>query len=103
MTEDRLTGKETVSGGPNAGVPIQVPILTPTVMVRQIILVVQAGYAQAAVRQSVAGIDLLANNQDTATSTGTFEPGSILAPFMIAILIMIQQFTPHSWVLMLIR
>lgn len=58
-------------------------ILTPTVMVRQIILVVQASYAQAAVRQSVAGIDLSVNNQDTATSTSTFEPGSIFAPFII--------------------
>ncbi|MEH2339761.1 hypothetical protein [Nostoc sp.] len=90
-------------------------ILSPTVMVRQIILVVQAGYAQAAVHQSVAGIDLSANNQDKATSTGTFKPGlvpsshhllSLMAsglPLMIAIIIMLQQFTPHSWVLMLIR
>ncbi|WP_442939840.1 DUF4114 domain-containing protein [Nostoc sp.] len=42
-----------------------------------------AGYAQAAVRQCVAEIDLSVNNQDTATSTGTFEPGSIFAPFII--------------------
>jgi hypothetical protein len=47
------------------------------------ILVGQAGYAQAAVRQRVAGIDLSANNQGTATSTGIFEPGSLFAPFII--------------------
>lgn len=47
------------------------------------ILVGQAGYAQAAVSQRVAGINLSVNNQGTATSTGTFEPGSIFAPFII--------------------
>ncbi|WP_265276064.1 beta strand repeat-containing protein [Nostoc sp. KVJ3] len=47
------------------------------------ILVGQAGYTQAALRQRVAGIDLTANNQGTASYTGTFEPGSIFAPFII--------------------
>jgi Domain of unknown function (DUF4114)/FG-GAP repeat len=47
------------------------------------ILTGQAGYAQAAIRQRVAGIDLLVNNQGTASYTGTFEPGSIFAPFII--------------------
>ncbi|WP_323374604.1 DUF4114 domain-containing protein [Nostoc commune] len=47
------------------------------------ILIGQAGYAQAAIRQRVAGIDLLVNNQGTASYTGTFEPGSIFAPFII--------------------
>ena len=42
-----------------------------------------AGYIQAAVHQRVAGIDLSTNNQDKATYTGTFEPGSIFAPFII--------------------
>ena len=48
------------------------------------ILVGQAGYAQAAVRGRVAGIDLTVNNQGTASYTGTFESGSIFAPFIIA-------------------
>ncbi|MHC5595558.1 MAG: DUF4114 domain-containing protein, partial [Nostoc sp.] len=47
------------------------------------ILVGQAGYAQAAVSQRIAGINLSVNNQGTASSTGTFEPGSIFAPFII--------------------
>jgi uncharacterized repeat protein (TIGR01451 family) len=44
----------------------------------------QAGYIQAAIRNRVAGIDLTVNNQGTATYTGTFQPGSIFAPFIIA-------------------
>ncbi|OUL26792.1 hypothetical protein BV378_12275 [Nostoc sp. RF31YmG] len=44
----------------------------------------QAGYIQAALRGRVAGIDLKVNNQGTATYTGTFQPGSIFAPFIIA-------------------
>ena len=47
------------------------------------ILVGQAGYTQAAVRGRVAGIDLTVNNQGTANYTGTFQPGSIFAPFII--------------------
>ncbi|WP_292861976.1 putative Ig domain-containing protein [Nostoc sp. LPT] len=48
------------------------------------ILAAQAGYTEAAVRGRVAGIDLTVNNQGTATYTGTFQPGSIFAPFIIA-------------------
>ncbi|MBW4612238.1 MAG: cadherin domain-containing protein [Desmonostoc vinosum HA7617-LM4] len=44
----------------------------------------QAGYTQAAVRGRIAGIDLTVSNQGTATFTGTFQPGGIFAPFMIA-------------------
>ncbi|BAY22229.1 hypothetical protein NIES2100_19920 [Calothrix sp. NIES-2100] len=44
----------------------------------------QAGYIEAAIRNRVAGIDLTVNNQGTATYTGTFQPGSIFAPFIIA-------------------
>ncbi len=44
----------------------------------------QAGYIEAAIRGRVAGIDLTVNNQGTATYTGTFQPGSIFAPFIIA-------------------
>ncbi|WP_373528350.1 DUF4114 domain-containing protein, partial [Nostoc sp.] len=47
------------------------------------ILTGQAGYTQAAVRGRVAGIDLSVSNQGTATSTGTFQPGAIFAPFII--------------------
>ncbi|MGF1989150.1 MAG: VCBS domain-containing protein [Nostoc sp. ZfuVER08] len=43
----------------------------------------EAGYAQAAVRQRVAGIDLAVSNQGTATSTGSFTGGDIFAPFLI--------------------
>ncbi|MGB3207519.1 MAG: DUF4114 domain-containing protein [Crinalium sp.] len=42
-----------------------------------------AGYAQAAVRGRVQGIDLAVNNQGTATATGTFQSGAIFAPFII--------------------
>ncbi|WP_292778201.1 Calx-beta domain-containing protein [Nostoc sp. NMS9] len=48
------------------------------------ILAGQAGYTEAAFRGRVAGIDLTVNNQGTATYTGTFQPGSIFAPFIIA-------------------
>ncbi|MEH2229324.1 MAG: putative Ig domain-containing protein [Nostoc sp.] len=47
------------------------------------ILVGQAGYAEAAVRGRVAGIDLAVGNQGTANYTGTFEPNSLFAPFII--------------------
>ncbi|BAY23496.1 Na-Ca exchanger/integrin-beta4 [Calothrix sp. NIES-2100] len=43
----------------------------------------QAGYTQAAVRGRVAGINLIANNQGTATYNSTFKPGSIFVPFII--------------------
>ena len=43
----------------------------------------QAGYIEAAIRGRVAGIDLTVNNQGTATYTGTFQPGTIFAPFII--------------------
>ncbi|MBW4616739.1 MAG: phytase [Desmonostoc vinosum HA7617-LM4] len=44
----------------------------------------QTGYIEAAVSGRVAGINLTVNNQGTAKYTGTFEPGSIFAPFIIA-------------------
>ncbi|WP_448269838.1 putative Ig domain-containing protein [Nostoc sp. DSM 114159] len=47
------------------------------------ILVGQAGYAEAAVRGRVAGIDLTVSNQGTTNSTGTFDPNSLFAPFII--------------------
>jgi glycerophosphoryl diester phosphodiesterase len=47
------------------------------------ILVGEAGYAQAAVRERVLGVDLTVSNQGTATYTSTFEPGSIFAPLII--------------------
>jgi Domain of unknown function (DUF4114)/Calx-beta domain/RTX calcium-binding nonapeptide repeat (4 copies) len=47
------------------------------------VLIGQAGYTQAAVRGRVSGIDLTVNNQGTAAYTGTFQPGSIFAPFII--------------------
>ena len=47
------------------------------------ILVGQAGYTEAAVRGRVTGIDLMVKNQGTATSSGTFEPDSLFAPFII--------------------
>ncbi|MEH2332073.1 putative Ig domain-containing protein [Nostoc sp.] len=47
------------------------------------ILVGQAGYAEAAVRGRVAGIDLTVGNQGTANYTGTFDPNSLFAPFII--------------------
>ncbi|MBD2534018.1 DUF4114 domain-containing protein [Nostoc flagelliforme FACHB-838] len=48
------------------------------------ILTGQAGYTEAAIRGRVAGIDLTVNNQGTATYSGTLQPGSIFAPFIIA-------------------
>ncbi|MGF1936166.1 MAG: DUF4347 domain-containing protein [Nostoc sp. ChiQUE02] len=47
------------------------------------ILVGQAGYAEAAVRGRVAGIDLTVNNQGSASYSGAFEPDSLFAPFLI--------------------
>jgi hypothetical protein len=47
------------------------------------ILVGQAGYAEAAVRKRVAGIDLAVDNQGTANYAGTFGPNSLFAPFII--------------------
>ncbi len=47
------------------------------------ILVGQAGYAEAAVRGRVAGIDLTVDNQGTANYTGTFGTNSLFAPFII--------------------
>ncbi|WP_017655604.1 phytase [Fortiea contorta] len=44
----------------------------------------QAGYTQAAIRGRVAGVDLVAENQGSATYTGIFKPGAIYAPFLIA-------------------
>lgn len=48
------------------------------------VLTGQAGYAQAAVRSRVAGIDLTVSNQGSANFTGTFQPGAIFVPFLIA-------------------
>jgi RHS repeat-associated protein len=42
------------------------------------------GYTEAAIKNRVAGIDLQAANQSTATINGTFQGGSIFAPFIIA-------------------
>ncbi|MFN6535469.1 MAG: DUF4114 domain-containing protein [Nostoc sp. EkiNYC01] len=47
------------------------------------ILVGQTGYAEAAVRGRVAGIDLTVSNQGTASYTGTFGTDSLFAPFII--------------------
>ncbi|MDZ7949785.1 DUF4114 domain-containing protein, partial [Nostoc sp. DedQUE09] len=47
------------------------------------ILVGQAGYAEAAVRGRVGGIDLAVDNQGTANYTGAFGPNSLFAPFII--------------------
>jgi Domain of unknown function (DUF4347)/FG-GAP-like repeat/Domain of unknown function (DUF4114)/FG-GAP repeat len=43
-----------------------------------------AGYTQAAINGRLAGIDLTVSNQGTATFSGTFKPGSLFAPFIIA-------------------
>ncbi|MFK0735535.1 MAG: DUF4114 domain-containing protein, partial [Gloeotrichia echinulata HAB0833] len=43
----------------------------------------QAGYAEAAVKNRVGGINLSVGNQGTASFTGTFQGGSIFAPFLI--------------------
>ncbi|MEH2211176.1 DUF4114 domain-containing protein, partial [Nostoc sp.] len=47
------------------------------------ILVGQAGYAEAAIRGRVAGIDLMVNNQGSASYSGNLEPDSLFAPFII--------------------
>ncbi len=47
------------------------------------ILVGDAGYAQAAVQNRIASIDLSVENQSTATFEGEFEAGSIFVPFLI--------------------
>ncbi len=41
------------------------------------------GYAQAALRGRIAGIDLSVSNQGSATYSGVFQPGAIFAPFII--------------------
>ncbi|MDZ8096183.1 MAG: DUF4114 domain-containing protein, partial [Nostoc sp. DedQUE05] len=47
------------------------------------ILVGQAGYAEAAIRGRVAGIDLMVNNQGSASYSGNLKPDSLFAPFII--------------------
>lgn len=47
------------------------------------VLVGQAGYAEAAIQNRIAGIDLSVGNQSTQTFEGEFEPGSIFVPFLI--------------------
>ena len=47
------------------------------------ILVGDAGYAQAAVQNRIASIDLSVENQSTATFEGEFEAGSIFVPFLM--------------------
>jgi hypothetical protein len=42
------------------------------------------GYTEAAIKNRIAGIDLQAANQSTATINGIFQGGSIFAPFIIA-------------------
>ena len=41
------------------------------------------GYTEAAIKNRVAGIDLQAANQSTATINGVFQGGSIFAPFIV--------------------
>jgi hypothetical protein len=41
------------------------------------------GYTEAAIKNRVAGIDLQAANQSTATINGAFQGGSIFAPFIL--------------------
>jgi uncharacterized repeat protein (TIGR01451 family) len=41
------------------------------------------GYAEAAIKNRIAGIDLQAANQSTATINGVFQGGSIFAPFIV--------------------
>jgi uncharacterized repeat protein (TIGR01451 family) len=43
-----------------------------------------SGYTEAAIKNRIAGIDLQAANQSTATINGVFQGGSIFAPFIIA-------------------
>jgi WD40 repeat protein len=47
------------------------------------VLVGQAGYIEAALRERVMGINLTAKNQGTANYTGTFSADSLFAPFII--------------------
>ncbi|MFN6462359.1 MAG: DUF4347 domain-containing protein [Nostoc sp. DedVER02] len=47
------------------------------------ILTGQAGYAEAAIRGRIAGIDLTGNNQGTASYSGNIAPDSLYAPFLI--------------------
>ena len=42
-----------------------------------------SGYAEAAIKTRIAGIDLQAANQSTATINGVFQGGSIFAPFIV--------------------
>jgi predicted chitinase len=42
-----------------------------------------AGYTEAAIKNRIAGIDLQAVNQSTATVNGVFQGGSIFAPFIV--------------------
>ncbi len=44
----------------------------------------QTGYIQAAVQGRVSGLDLTVSNQGIASFAGTFKPGAIFAPFIIA-------------------
>ena len=47
------------------------------------ILTGQVGYTEAAIRGRVAGIDLIVNNQSTASYSGNIAPDSLYAPFII--------------------
>ncbi len=47
------------------------------------ILVGDAGYAEAAVQNRIASIDLSVENQSTGNFTGEFEAGAIVVPFLI--------------------
>ncbi|MFN6564474.1 MAG: putative Ig domain-containing protein [Nostoc sp. ChiSLP01] len=47
------------------------------------LLVGQAGYAEAAVRARITGIDLTVTNQGKASHNGTFAASSLFAPFII--------------------
>jgi uncharacterized repeat protein (TIGR01451 family) len=42
-----------------------------------------SGYAEAAVKNRITGVDLQADNQSTATINGVFQGGSIFAPFIV--------------------
>ena len=47
------------------------------------VLVGDAGYAQAAVQNRIASIDLSVGNQSTATFSGELEAGAIIVPFLM--------------------
>ncbi|MBW4612260.1 MAG: DUF4114 domain-containing protein [Desmonostoc vinosum HA7617-LM4] len=47
------------------------------------LLVGQAGYTEAAIRNRVGGLALTVENQSAASYTGTLQPGGIFVPFMI--------------------